>query len=148
MAKTKENVISKEENITTKHKGRYFYANGKRKTSIARVRLYGEGKGDIIVNEQPIEDYFFGTLIGSIKAPLKLVDMLKRFDISAKVIGGGISSQADAVRHGISKALIEFDPSLRVTLKRAGFLTRDSRIKERKKFGLHRARRAPQWAKR
>lgn len=136
-----------EEKSAVTFKGNYHYANGKRKTSVARVRLY-DGKGDIFVNDQPMEEYFFGTLIGNVKAPLKLVEMLKRFDISVKVNGGGVASQADAVRHGIAKALIVFDPSLRTTLKRAGFLTRDSRVKERKKFGLKRARRAPQFSKR
>jgi len=136
------------EEKTTERTERYFYANGKRKTSVARVRLYEKGKGKIIVNEQPATEYFHGTLIGNLKSPLKLVDMLKNFDISAKVNGGGISSQSDAVRHGIAKALIVFDPALRTTLKRAGLLTRDARVKERKKFGLHGARRAPQWAKR
>ncbi|MBU0578261.1 30S ribosomal protein S9 [Patescibacteria group bacterium] len=129
-------------------KGRYFYANGKRKTSVARVRLYEKGKGDIIVNNKPIEEYFFGTLIGNIKSPLKLANAVKMFDITVKVVGGGVSSQSDAVRHGIAKALLEFDPELRSQLKKAGLLTRDSRTKERKKFGLKRARRAPQWAKR
>lgn len=137
-----------EEKTSMARKGKYFYSNGKRKTSVARVRLYEKGKGDIIVNGQPVNEYFFGTLIGGIKAPLKLVDMLKSFDITAKVSGGGISSQADAVRHGISKALTVFDPNLRAVLKKAGLLTRDSRVKERKKFGLHRARKAPQWSKR
>lgn len=137
-----------EEKTSMARKGKYFYANGKRKTSVARVRLYEKGKGDIIVNNQPVNEYFFGTLIGSVKAPLKLVDMLKSFDITAKVNGGGVSSQADAVRHGISKALIVFDPNLRAVLKKAGLLTRDARVKERKKFGLHRARKAPQWSKR
>jgi small subunit ribosomal protein S9 len=147
----KEEVVLAEEQSpkeeVKKPKGRYYYANGKRKTSAARVRLY-EGKGDILVNDKKMEDYFFGTLIGSVKAPLKLVNMLKNFDITVKVTGGGVSSQADAARHGIAKALIVFDPVLRATLKRAGFLTRDSRTKERKKFGLKRARRAPQWSKR
>ncbi|MDH5596981.1 MAG: 30S ribosomal protein S9 [Candidatus Peregrinibacteria bacterium] len=131
-----------------KRDGRYFYANGKRKTSVAKVRLYENGKGDIVVNDKPIKDYFFGELIGSVKAPLKIANALKLFDITALVKGGGVSSQADAVRHGISKALLEYDPDLRSELKKAGFLTRDSRTKERKKFGLKGARRAPQWAKR
>ena len=129
-------------------KGRYFYANGKRKTSVARVRLYEDGKGEIIVNNKPVDEYFFGELIGSVKAPLKMANALKLFDITALIQGGGVSSQADALRHGISKALLEYDPELRKELKKAGFLTRDSRTKERKKFGLKRARRAPQWAKR
>ena len=141
-----EEKITKE--IKTEHKGQYFYASGKRKTSVARVRLYSKGKGEVTINEKPFKEYFYGSLVGNVKAPLKLVNMLKSFDVVAKVNGGGISSQSDAVRHGISKALIVFDPALRAVLKKAGFLTRDSRIKERKKFGLHRARRAPQWAKR
>lgn len=128
--------------------GHYFYANGKRKTSVARVRLYENGKGEIVINNKPITDYFFGELIPSVKAPLKIANAMKLFDITALVEGGGVSSQADAVRHGISKALLEYDPELRSQLKKAGFLTRDSRVKERKKPGLKRARRAPQWAKR
>lgn len=130
------------------HKGHYFYATGKRKTSIARVRLYEKGKGDILVNERALTDYFFGTLVSGIKSPLKLSNTLKSFDIEVKVVGGGVHSQADAVCHGISKALLEYDPALRQVLKKAGLLTRDSRVKERKKFGLRGARRAPQWAKR
>ena len=131
-----------------KKEGHYFYANGKRKTSVAKVRLYENGKGEIIINNRPINEYFFGELIGTIKAPLKIANALKLFDITALVEGGGVSSQADAVRHGISRALLEYDPELRSQLKKAGFLTRDSRVKERKKYGLKRARRAPQWAKR
>lgn len=131
-----------------KKEGHYFYANGKRKTSVARVRLYENGKGEIIVNNKSVNDYFYGELIGSIKAPLKIANALKLFDVVALIQGGGVSSQADALRHGISKALLEYDPELRSELKRVGFLTRDSRVKERKKFGLKRARRAPQWAKR
>lgn len=131
-----------------KKDGHYFYANGKRKTSVARVRLYENGKGEIIVNNKPINDYFFGELIPSVKAPLRIANALKLFDITVLVKGGGVSSQADAVRHGISKGLLEYDPDLRPELKKAGLLTRDSRVKERKKPGLKRARRAPQWAKR
>ncbi len=144
----KSTTTDKEENNLMKRKGNYFYANGKRKTSIARVRLYENGKGEIIVNNSPVDEYFFGTLIGNIKAPLKLANAMKLFDITALVVGGGVSSQSDAIRHGIAKALLEYDPELRKVLKTAGFLTRDSRTKERKKFGLKKARRAPQWAKR
>lgn len=136
------------ENNLMQRKGRYFYANGKRKTSVACVRLYENGKGDIIVNNKLADEYFFGVLLGVIKAPLKLANAQKLFDITVKVEGGGVSSQADAVRHGISKALLEYDPELRQAMKKAGFLTRDARVKERKKPGLRRARRAPQWAKR
>jgi small subunit ribosomal protein S9 len=129
-------------------KGRYFYAVGKRKTSIARVNLYENGTGEMTVNGKPMNEYFFGEMMGTIKSPLKLVEMPKRFDVVADTIGGGISSQADAVKHGIAKALVVFDPALRIILKRGGFMTRDSRVKERKKPGLLRARRAPQWSKR
>jgi len=127
----------------------YHYAAGKRKTSIARVRLYTGGKGDVVVNEKPMDKYF--TLLtsrGIVLSPLKLTGLNKKFDISAKITGGGINSQAEALRHGISRALLEFDADLRGTLKKAGFLTRDARIKERKKPGLKRARRAPQFSKR
>lgn len=148
MTKSEENTTTKKSDMSSKLDGKYYYANGKRKTSIARVRLYDNGKGDIIVNDKPMQEYFFGALVGKVKAPLKLVSMLKTFDIIVKVIGGGVSSQSEAVRHGIAKALIIFDPALRSVLKKAGLLTRDARVKERKKFGLHGARRAPQWAKR
>ena len=148
MADDKKAENTENKNALMKKDGRYFYANGKRKTSVARVRLYENGKGEIIVNNKPVNEYFFGELIGSIKAPLKIANALKLFDITALIKGGGVSSQADALRHGISKALLEYDPELRSELKKAGFLTRDSRVKERKKYGLKRARRAPQWAKR
>ena len=138
----------KKENNLMEREGRFHYANGKRKTAVARVRLYDKGKGDIVVNNKPLEDYFFGTLIGTVKSPLKLTNTTKTFDITIKIVGGGVSAQADAARHGIAKALLEFDPGFRAELKKAGYLTRDSRSKERKKFGLKRARRAPQWAKR
>ncbi|QQR83358.1 30S ribosomal protein S9 [Candidatus Peregrinibacteria bacterium] len=128
--------------------GRYYYASGKRKTAIARVRMYQNGSGKIMVNGKPMEEYFFGTLIGSIKSPLKLVSMQKSFDISVMVTGGGVSAQSDAIRHGIAKGLTTFDPGFRPVLKKEGLLTRDSRVKERKKFGLHGARRAPQFSKR
>ncbi len=145
---TKTEAKSPAKESVPARKDRYHYANGKRKTSVARVRLYENGKGNIVVNDQPINEYFFGILVGNVKSPLKLVDMTKRFDVSVKVVGGGVSSQADAVRHGIAKALTVFDPALRSVLKKAGLISRDSRVKERKKFGLHGARRAPQWAKR
>jgi small subunit ribosomal protein S9 len=139
---------AKEEKNLMQRKGRYFYANGKRKTSVALVRLYENGKGEVVVNNRPAEEYFFGIQMGNVKAPLKLANALKLFDVVVMVKGGGVNSQADAIRHGISKALLEYDPELRQVLKKAGYLTRDSRVKERKKPGLKRARRAPQWAKR
>lgn len=127
----------------------YFYANGKRKTSVACVRLYKDGKGAITINERSFENYFpVFTDQDKILSPLKTTNNLKSFDISVKVHGGGIHSQAEAVRHGIAKALLELNAEHRSALKPLGFLTRDSRIKERKKYGLKRARRAPQWQKR
>lgn len=127
----------------------YIYANGKRKTSVARVRLYQNGSGNITINGKSIEEYIpVVERIGAVKTPLRLTGHLKTFDVSVKVEGGGMNSQAEAIRHGISKALLNFDPGLRLTLKRAGMLTRDPRMKERKKYGLHRARRAPQFSKR
>jgi len=145
--------MPKKETTTTtaprKKSMQYFYAAGKRKSAVARVRLYPNGKGDIVVNDKPAEEYFsMLTSMGVVKHPLKLAGLTKKFDISAKVVGGGASAQAEAVRHGISKALLEFDSELRTTLKKAGLLTRDARIKERKKPGLKRARRAPQFSKR
>jgi len=127
----------------------YYYAVGKRKTAIARVRLYPKGKGLITINEKPLDDYFkLLTSAGIITSPLKMTGTGKEFDISVRISGGGISAQADAVRHGIARALLVYNDTFRTTLKKAGFLTRDSRIKERKKPGLKRARRAPQFSKR
>lgn len=128
--------------------GTYFYANGKRKDSVARVRLY-KGNGRMVVNEKEAIEYFkTKDRINVILAPLALTKLTKQFDISAVVSGGGVDGQAEALRHGISKALLEFDASLRAIIKPEGYITRDSRIKERKKFGLHKARRAPQFSKR
>lgn len=127
----------------------YFYAVGKRKTAVARVRLHAKGKGMIVVNEKPLEEYIrLNTSKGIIISPLKITGTTKEFDISVKVLGGGMSAQAEAIRHGISRALLEYKDTLRSILKKAGFLTRDARIKERKKPGLKRARRAPQFSKR
>ncbi len=129
-------------------KGKYFYANGKRKRAIARVRLY-KGTGEIIVNDKKITEHFkVKTFIGIINSPFKIVGAEKKFDVTIKVQGGGNASQAEAIRHGISKALLEADPLSKPSLKKAGFLTRDSRIKERKKYGLKRARKGPQFSKR
>lgn len=127
--------------------GKYFYANGKRKTSTARVRLYN-GAGAITVNDKKANEYFVKSAIGLIKSPFKLVGLDQKFDVIAVITGGGMNSQAEALRHGIAKALLVSDASLRPTLKKAGMLTRDSRMKERKKFGLKRARKGPQFSKR
>ncbi len=130
-------------------KPRYFKAIGRRKTSTAQVRLFRQGEKTFLVNEKPLEKYFpLFELQQIILSPLDKMSCLDRFKVSVKVRGGGINSQAEAVRHGIAKALILFDPDFRKQLKKAGFLTRDSRMRERKKFGLKRARRAPQWQKR
>lgn len=133
----------------TTPKTTYFFANGKRKTSVACVRLHKDGKGVITINERSFENYFpVFTDQDKVLSPLKTTNNLKSFDISVIVHGGGIHSQAEAVRHGIAKALLELNAEHRSALKPLGFLTRDSRIKERKKYGLKRARRAPQWQKR
>lgn len=147
--KKADDSVSKEHETTKAEIKEYFYAAGKRKTAIARVRLYPKGKGLITVNDKPLEEHFKTlTSAGIIKSPLKMTGLSKEFDISVKVEGGGTSAQADAIRHGISKALLCYNDTLRTTLKKAGFLTRDARIKERKKPGLKRARRAPQFSKR
>lgn len=127
----------------------YLYAVGRRKKAIARTRLFKKGEGKIIVNEKEYNKYFPTTqLQKNVIQPLEAIGMLKDFNFSIKVQGGGDKGQAEAVRHGISRALILFDKDLRKTLKPLGFLKRDPRRKERKKPGLKRARRAPQWAKR
>lgn len=126
----------------------YFYSVGKRKTAIARVKLFQDGSGKAQVNNLALKDYFAGTQIENATAALLLTSNLKNFDIEAHVLGGGKSAQSDAIRHGISRALLLLNPELRGELKHAGFLRRDSRTKERKKPGLHRARRAPQFSKR
>lgn len=129
-------------------KTKYYYGCGKRKTAIAKVKLL-KGTGEIIVNEKPSAGYFtVKTLHGIIKSPLTLTGNLQKFNIIATLYGGGVVAQAEALRHAIAKALTQVDPLNRPTLKKAGFLTRDARIKERKKFGLKRARRAPQFSKR
>jgi small subunit ribosomal protein S9 len=127
----------------------YYYGTGKRKTSVARVRLIKNGKGSFLVNNKEGKDHFpLSKQLEVINSPLKLTSLQRKFDITAMVSGGGVSAQADALRHGIARALLEYDESLRTTLKKAGFLTRDARKKERKKPGLRRARRAPQFSKR
>ncbi len=126
----------------------FFYGTGKRKTSVSRTRLY-KGTGSITVNGRELGDYFpRATLQMIIRQPLRLTKTIEKFNIACRVTGGGLSGQAQAVRHGISRALLEFDPELRGVLKRAGFLTRDSRVKERKKYGQRAARARFQYSKR
>ena len=126
----------------------YFYGTGRRKKSIARVRIY-PGTGAITINKRDIDDYFgLETLKLIVNQPYEVTDTLGKFDIVCTVVGGGISGQAGAIRHGLAKALLQADESYRPALKKAGFLTRDPRMKERKKYGLKAARRAPQFSKR
>lgn len=125
-----------------------FQGTGRRKAAIARVRLL-PGKGKITVNEKDLEDYFgLETLKVIVRNPLIITETLGKFDVSVNVHGGGYTGQAGAIRHGISRALLKVDNELRAVLKKAGFLTRDPRMKERKKYGLKGARRAPQFSKR
>jgi small subunit ribosomal protein S9 len=127
----------------------YIWAVGRRKAAVARVRLY-PGSGRITVNGRPATDYFGGRAIyqAALFEPLRLTGTEERFDVTVRVVGGGVSGQAGAVRHGIARALTRFDEELRPVLKRAQLLTRDARVKERKKVGLKRARKAPQYTKR
>ena len=126
----------------------YFYGTGRRKKSVARVRVYA-GTGKITINGRDIDDYFgLETLKLVVRQPLALTGLTEKFDIVCTVAGGGVTGQAGAIRHGLSRALLQYDENLRSQLKKAGFLTRDPRMKERKKYGLKKARRAPQFSKR
>ena len=127
----------------------YLYGTGRRKSSVARVHLFPAGTGVITINGRDIDDYFgLETLKFIVRQPLKTTDMADKVDINATVKGGGVTGQAGAIRHGISRALLLADESFRHPLKEAGYLTRDPRMKERKKYGLKAARRAPQFSKR
>ena len=126
----------------------YFYGTGRRKSSVARVRVYN-GTGKITINDRDIEEYFgLETLKLIVRQPLALTDTLDKFDIVCRVAGGGVTGQAGSIRHGLSRALLQYKEELRPELKKAGFLTRDPRMNERKKYGLKGARRAPQFSKR
>ena len=125
-----------------------FYGTKKKKKSIARVYL-APGKGDIVINKRPIDDYFgLETLKVIVRQPLAATDTVGKYDVLVNVRGGGYTGQAGAIRHGIARALLQVDADYRPVLKKAGYLTRDSRMKERKKYGLKAARRAPQFSKR
>jgi small subunit ribosomal protein S9 len=127
---------------------RYYYGTGRRKCAVARVRLY-PGSGAIVVNGKPFQEVFTRLLHQTkVRRPLETVEMEGRFNVQAKLAGGGISAWADALAHGTARALLAFDAGLRPALRKAGLLTRDPRVKERKKPGLKRARKAPQYTKR
>lgn len=126
----------------------FFYGTGRRKSSVARVRAYA-GTGTITINGRDIDDYFgLETLKLIVRQPLEVTETTGKFDIICNVGGGGVTGQAGAIRHGLARALLQYDEALRPALKKAGFLTRDPRMKERKKYGLKAARRAPQFSKR
>ena len=126
----------------------YYYGTGRRKSSVARVRVYN-GTGKVTINDRDIDDYFgLDTLKLIVRQPLTLTGLDSKFDVVVRVNGGGIAGQAGAIRHGLARALLVYDENLRSELKKAGFLTRDPRMKERKKYGLKAARRAPQFSKR
>ena len=128
---------------------KYFEGIGRRKTSVARVRLISSLKNSFQINEKSLEEYFKTAELQKIASEsLERNGSKNKFKVSVKIKGGGIHSQAEALRHGIARALINFEPDNRGNLKRAGFLKRDSRMKERRKFGLKKARKAPQWSKR
>ncbi len=153
-AKTKKTAAKpaksaqKEEPRDTKQ-SRYYEAKGGRKTAVARVRLFTSAQGDIVVNGKDFKDYFRDThLQNEVLKPLETMNVRDKLGATVKVAGGGLRGQAEAVRHGIARALTIFNEDFRKRLRRSGFLTRDARMVERKKYGLRKARRAPQWAKR
>ena len=130
-------------------KRKYNYGTGRRKSSVARVRVYENGTGAITINGRDIDDYFgLDTLKLVVRQPLVTTDLVEKVDVVVTVAGGGVSGQAGAIRHGISRALVAQNAEFRPALKAAGFMTRDPRMKERKKYGLKGARRAPQFSKR
>ncbi|CAI8011035.1 30S ribosomal protein S9 [Geodia barretti] len=135
--------------VSAEPQQQYFYGTGKRKSAIAKVRLYPDDGTAIIVNGKPMEEYFnWLPWQSKVKEPFVVSETVGRFRVMAQVSGGGVNAQAEAIRHGITRALVVFDSELKGNLRRAGFITRDSRVKESKKYGLKRARRAPQYTKR
>ena len=153
MAEVKTEEVKKTTKKATKkipaNKNVEFAATGRRKNSIARVRLTPNGKGQFIINKLPIEEYFnLGVYRLVANQPFEVTETLGKYDVVVNVHGGGLSGQAGAIRHGIARALVKADESLKPEIKKAGFLTRDARVKERKKYGLKKARKAPQFRKR
>jgi small subunit ribosomal protein S9 len=140
--------MTQEETKVTLPAGKYYYGTGRRKEAVARVRLY-EGTGNILVNGRPYLSLFTrNTQQIKVRLPLEVADVSGKFDIYAMIDGGGVSGWADALAHGTARALLKYDESMRANLRKAGLLTRDPRVKERKKVGLKRARKAPQYTKR
>lgn len=131
-------------------KGEYYYGMGRRKTAVARVRLYPNGDGSITVNGKSSRLYFGqrDVVTSTMTAPLRLLDLDNDYTMTVRVVGGGVTGQAGAIRHAVARALVRVNPEWKPTLRKAGFLTRDPRMKERKKPGLKRARKAPQYTKR
>ncbi|MBV8822590.1 MAG: 30S ribosomal protein S9 [Ktedonobacteraceae bacterium] len=131
-------------------KGEYYYGMGRRKTSVARVRLFPNGDGSITINGKSAQNYFGerGTTLAVFTSPLRLLDLGDAYTMTIRVVGGGISGQAGAIRHALARALVLMNPDFKAALRKAGYLTRDPRMKERKKPGLKRARKAPQYTKR
>jgi len=131
-------------------KSDYFYGMGRRKTAVARVRLFPNGDGSITINGKNAQSYFGqrDALLAAVAAPLRALDLSSTYTLTVRVVGGGSSGQAGAIRHGLSRALVRLNPDFKSALRKAGYLTRDPRMKERKKPGLKRARKAPQYTKR
>lgn len=155
MPRTKKQTTTKKPAAKEKPKevekptDKYFEAIGRRKTAVARVRLYTRGEKQFLINNKPYQEYFkTEETQQTAAASLQKMNCFDRFMVSIRVSGGGQHAQAEAVRHGTARALVDFNPNFRKRLRKAGYLTRDPRMRERKKFGLKRARRAPQWAKR
>lgn len=144
----KKTVVDKTEEKDSKLP-RYFRAVGRRKTSVAVVKIFTQGGKELLINNKPYKEYFPTLELQQIMlSPLEKMNCIDKFKIAVNLKGGGMHSQAEALRHGLSRALILFNQTFRKRLKKAGYLTRDPRMRERKKFGLKRARRAPQWSKR
>lgn len=131
-------------------KGEYYYGLGRRKTSVARVRIYPNGDGSIIINGKNAQNYLGREAhLATVASPLRALDLNDAsYTLTVRVLGGGVSGQAGAIRHGLARALVRLNPDFKLALRKAGFLTRDPRMKERKKPGLKRARKAPQYTKR
>lgn len=131
-------------------KGEYYYGMGRRKTAVARVRLFPNGDGSIVVNGRSAQVYFGPreSINATLVAPLRLLEVAEQYSMTVRVVGGGTSGQAGAIRHGVARALLRVNPEWKPALRKAGYLTRDPRMKERKKPGLKRARKAPQYTKR